>query len=191
MTTIALIRHGETNWNLEERIQGQRDIPLNEAGRKQAEALAERLKREDWDRIISSDLLRAKETAEIIAIKTGIPLLRVDVRLREKSYGKLEGTTADERIAQWGKRWNTLEYGVESNESAKRRASELVDDVTQEFRGQRIVIVSHGGLLHQLIKSKFSLDYSGKIHNTSLSIFHEQERVWKCLLFNCKAHLEK
>ena len=73
MTTIALIRHGQTNWNLEGRIQGQIDIPLNEQGRAQAHTLAERLKSKDFDAMISSDLARAQETAEILADKTGIP----------------------------------------------------------------------------------------------------------------------
>lgn len=190
LTTIALVRHGETNWNLEARIQGQTDILLNDQGRKQAKALSAHLKLQAWDAVISSDLSRARETAEIIAHEAGIAIFREDVRLRERNFGKLEGTTTNERITKWGERWKSLDLGVESDESVRSRAGKLIDDVADEFRGRRVVIVSHGGVLRQLFNSKFSMQYFDQIYNTSLSIFRKNGEIWESILFNCNTHLE-
>jgi len=117
MTTFGLIRHGMTDWNKTGRLQGQNDVALNEEGRWQAKALALRLAREKkWDAIVSSDLSRAVETAEIIAEYTGLGPVRLESRLRERTHGRLDGTTLEERIARWGPNWHELDHGVESDE---------------------------------------------------------------------------
>ena len=87
---IYLIRHGQTDWNLDRKLQGQTDIPLNDNGRGQAEEVAKEIADLKIDRIISSDLLRAKETAEIINKKIGA-VISFDKRLREVNYGDYEG----------------------------------------------------------------------------------------------------
>ncbi|WP_198661612.1 histidine phosphatase family protein [Lewinella sp. IMCC34183] len=97
MTRIGFVRHGITDWNLDKRVQGHTDIPLNEKGKLQAKALAGRLTNEDWDLIYSSDLSRAKETAGTIAEAKGVPV-KLDHRLREMDCGAVEGTTAAERV---------------------------------------------------------------------------------------------
>ena len=87
---IYFVRHGQTNWNIEHKIQGQSDIPLNEMGKKQAELIAPQLKDLKIERIISSDLSRALETAQII--NTHLKLqITLDTRLREFKYGQIEG----------------------------------------------------------------------------------------------------
>ena len=89
-------RHGETDWNFEGRLQGHTDRPLNAYGREQAEALAGRLAREDVAAIYASDLARARETAEIVGERLGLPVV-LDPDLREKDWGTWEGLTAVER----------------------------------------------------------------------------------------------
>ena len=120
MTVIGLIRHGLTDWNTEMRIQGHTDIPLNSHGRKQAELLAERMKNEDWDYIYTSDLGRARETAEHIGTLKQIEV-STDPRLREMYCGQIEGTTMAERIAKWGENWSQLDLGMESNQAIAAR----------------------------------------------------------------------
>ncbi|MBX6395401.1 MAG: histidine phosphatase family protein, partial [Alicyclobacillaceae bacterium] len=87
---ICLVRHGETVWNREQRLQGHQDIPLTDKGREQARAVARRLSTEPWDLVYSSDLSRARETAEIIAKHCGVRVV-TDPRLRERFYGRFEG----------------------------------------------------------------------------------------------------
>ena len=86
MTKVALVRHGMTDWNLQGRIQGIKDIPLSEEGRSQARAVARRLGCEEWHRIYSSDLIRAAETARMVADALKLPVT-LDSRLREKAFG--------------------------------------------------------------------------------------------------------
>ena len=91
MTTLLLVRHGETDWNAEGRLQGHTDRPLNDFGRRQARALADRLAGDDITAVYTSDLSRAKETAEILAERLGLPVV-VDPDLRErKAWEKIHG----------------------------------------------------------------------------------------------------
>ena len=91
---IYLIRHGQTNWNAERKIQGQTDIPLNQIGQQQAKDVSEEISKLKIDKIFSSDLLRARETAEIINEKIGAKI-EYDKRLREVNYGNYEGIHVD------------------------------------------------------------------------------------------------
>src|SRR5687767_15916178 len=107
MARLYIFRHGETDWNLARRIQGHTDIALNERGRDQARDLANRLERYPIQAILSSDLARARETAEIVARRSDVPVF-VDERLREASLGDAEGLTVDEAIARFGaEAWQT------------------------------------------------------------------------------------
>ena len=98
MTTLLLVRHGETDWNADGRLQGHTDRPLTDFGRRQARDLAAALAGEDLTAIYSSDLTRARETAEIVAERLGLPVV-LDRDLREKDWGNWEGLTAVERDA--------------------------------------------------------------------------------------------
>jgi broad specificity phosphatase PhoE len=113
MTEIGLIRHGITDWNQLEKMQGTSDIPLNDEGRDQARKLASRLHQDEkWDMIITSDLSRAKETGEIIGKKLDLPVSFVDKRIQEINLGEIEGTTEAERITRWGANWRELDLGL-------------------------------------------------------------------------------
>ena len=98
---IALIRHGQTDWNLAERMQGRTDIPLNETGREQARVAASALADEPWDVVVSSPLGRARETAEIIATALGVPLGTGYDELIEQDFGVAEGTLVAELATRW------------------------------------------------------------------------------------------
>jgi len=123
ITTIGLIRHGVTDWNNLGRAQGISDIPLNEEGVKQTKALANRLSKEKWDLIISSNLLRARQTAELIQKSLGTASVFTDERIREINCGLIEGTTEDERVARWGVNWREQDLGMEEIQIVAERAS--------------------------------------------------------------------
>jgi broad specificity phosphatase PhoE len=141
VTTLLLVRHGETDWNAEGRLQGHTDRPLNDYGRRQAKELAERLAAEDVDAIYTSDLSRAKETAEILGERLGLPVV-VDADLREKNWGSWEGLTGDERL--------NVDYVGESTEDHRERILRAVERIVERHPAQRIVVVTHGGSLRRI-----------------------------------------
>jgi probable phosphoglycerate mutase len=158
MTEILLIRHGETAWNAEKRLQGQIDIPLNEEGQRQAAALARALAGEAVDAIISSDLRRAHSTAQAVAEALGLTL-QTDADLRERCFGAFEGLLYTEMearypqaYAQWRARdpharYPNGERRAETLAEFSQRGVAAVSRIADVYRGRRIVIVSHGGIL--------------------------------------------
>ncbi|GIO29728.1 MULTISPECIES: histidine phosphatase family protein [Paenibacillus] len=190
MTTIGWVRHGITDWNVEKKAQGQTDIPLNDTGRAQARALAERFRHETWDAVYTSDLSRARETAETIAKALGIPLY-VDERLREKGCGKIEGTTEDDRIRMWGEDWREMELGIETEESMISRGTELVRQVCERHPGQRVLLVSHGALISTMLPALVAnMETREHLHNTSVTLIRKLDELWVCDLYNCRRHLD-
>jgi broad specificity phosphatase PhoE len=151
VTELVLIRHGETDWNLESRWQGQTDVPLNPTGLGQALAAAERLRGMKLEAIYTSDLQRARQTAEAVAAVTGAPL-RQDPRLREIRLGRWEGLTLDEIHAQDGEalgdfRRNPATARAPEGESVPevlQRVRAALEDILQAFPEGPVAIVSHG-----------------------------------------------
>jgi len=137
---IALVRHGQTDWNIDLRMQGTSDIPLNETGRGQALEAAHLLADEPWDAIVSSTLSRAAVTADIIAERLGMPVVERDPRLVERAYGEVEGMTKAEATERFGTDWP----GEESFDALKERAVAAVDDVAARHPVDHLVIVTHG-----------------------------------------------
>ncbi|MCP8616362.1 histidine phosphatase family protein [Salirhabdus salicampi] len=191
MTRIGLIRHGITEWNSLGKAQGVSDIPLNETGRKQASDIGDRLLLEErWDILITSDLSRAIETANIIGSKIGLPISHIDKRVREINCGEIEGTTEEQRIKKWGSEWRNIELGMEKFEDVSNRGVDFLNDIACTNEGKRILVVSHGALigltLQKLLPQKFPQTY---IDNTSITILNKKEDKWKCALYNCTRHL--
>jgi probable phosphoglycerate mutase len=141
VTTLLLVRHGETDWNAEGRLQGHTDRPLNDFGRRQAKELAERLAGEGADAIYASDLVRARDTAEIIGARLGLPVV-IDADLREKNWGSWEGLTGDERVH--------VEFVGESTEEHRKRVLRAVHRIAERHPGRRVVVVTHGGSLRRI-----------------------------------------
>lgn len=155
MTTLILVRHGETDWNRTGRIQGVTDIPLNATGRRQAKDAATRLR----DRIdesavvVSSDLSRAHETARIIAAEVGLTPPRLYAQLRERSYGEAEGITDVEFDTRWGP-WRTAAVpGAELPAQLRRRAVKAIETVRAELPddARQAIVVSHGAFIRALV----------------------------------------
>jgi probable phosphoglycerate mutase len=141
MTTLLLVRHGETDWNAEGKRQGHTDRPLNDYGRRQARALAERLAGEPIDAVYASDLARARETAEILGAAFGLDVA-VDPDLREKNWGNWEGLTSEERLH--------VEFEGESTEAHRERTLRAIKRIADRHPGKRVVVVTHGGSLRRL-----------------------------------------
>ena len=132
MTTIGLIRHGSTAWNKEGRAQGHTDNPLDAEGVQQAVLLAERLSTEQWDYLYSSDLLRARQTAEVIATRLGMEITGLVPGIREMNAGQIEGTTEQDRVERWGSEWKKLDLGLESPEASEIRGSQAIEDIAEK-----------------------------------------------------------
>ncbi|NDI34370.1 histidine phosphatase family protein [Chengkuizengella sediminis] len=192
MTIIGLVRHGVTDWNQKHIIQGHRDISLNEEGKEQAAALGNRLVDSQWDIILSSDLSRAKETASIIAKRLNLVVSSYDERLRERYLGALEGLSYEDRIQKYGDDWHAihqnLELEIEEDEQLKNRGLEVIEDVQKLYRNKRVLIVSHGGLINQLLRELLA-EFDSKIQNTSITILEKERHQWKSILLNCTEHL--
>ena len=158
-TELLLVRHGETDWNRRQSFQGQIDTALNERGLAQALRLGARLHREHgarpFDRLVVSDLLRARQTAAPAAERLGLALQPLS-SLREQAFGILEGLTFDEirikhpgEFAQWAR--HDADYalpgGAENRRAFHARAIGALQDLALSHPGQRLMVLTHGGVL--------------------------------------------
>ncbi|MDH7476378.1 MAG: histidine phosphatase family protein [Microgenomates group bacterium] len=162
--TFYIVRHGETDWNAKKLIQGQTDIPLNKKGETQAKELAKKLRRLKFSAVFSSDLLRAKKTAKIIALEKKLTVITKQV-LRERDFGKLEG-----KSHVWLQTWRKLlrlgidnltdeekkqliktHQGVESDESLMKRFIPFLRQVAIAYPRQNVLIVTHGSIIRTFL----------------------------------------
>lgn len=169
MIEIILVRHGETDWNVERRIQGHCDIPLNREGERQAAALGRELASEVLDAVISSDLRRALQTAQAIAAPHGLSV-KTDSDLRERRFGAFEGLTHDEIRERYPEHYSLWrERAVDAHFPPTRHAAETlrefslraVSAVARLASGnnvRRLAIVTHGGVLDCLYRSACDMD---------------------------------
>jgi broad specificity phosphatase PhoE len=164
VTTLLLVRHGETDWNREGRWQGGSNTFLNDAGREQARALAETLDG-TVDAIYSSDLTRARETAEILAAKLGLRV-HLDERIRERGFGAWEGLTTaevEERYADEHRLWRLGEGAGASDaepfEGFAGRITAFLDDVLERHPDDEVLVVAHGGSIRVIHALARGLDY--------------------------------
>ncbi|MFY1687297.1 histidine phosphatase family protein [Plantactinospora sp. WMMB782] len=151
MTRLIVWRHGNTDWNAANRVQGQTDVPLNDLGREQAAAAAPLLAALRPDAIVASDLRRAADTAAALAALTGLPV-RTDARLRERFYGLWQGllmTEVAQRFPAEYARWRTGDPDpgseVESLDDLGKRVGTALQDAADAVPGGTIVVATHGG----------------------------------------------
>ena len=157
---MILVRHGQTDWNRERRIQGTTDIPLNDTGRTQARDAGQAL-RDTLDgapaRIVASDLSRAHETARIIADELGATAPRLYPGLRECGYGDAEGVTDEEFFARWGSWTDAVVPNAETPAVVRTRAVAALQQIDRDIRAehapaaQTVVVVTHGALIRQVL----------------------------------------
>lgn len=190
MATITFVRHGMTDHNLENRAQGHSQNPLNETGRAQAALVAKRLSEEEWDVFISSDLRRARETADMISAAIGRPVDFYNERLREMDRGFIADTIEAERIERWGEHWRQLDLGQETRESMRARGMNFIKDIASRFAGKKVLVVTHGYFLGQTLKELIQDESTGDdLRNTSVTTIVHNGEKWEYLLYDCVKHL--
>jgi 2,3-bisphosphoglycerate-dependent phosphoglycerate mutase len=168
VTTLLLVRHGETDWNAERRWQGHADVPLNARGLEQAHALAEQLAAEPLDAIYSSDLSRARDTAAVVGERVGVDVV-VDADLREIDVGPIEGLTGEEAGSFDG-------WQGEPKEAHAERVLRAVQRIAERHPGQRVLVVTHGGSLRR-VHEHLGLE-SGPFENCAVwACAHENGRL--------------
>ena len=200
-TRLCLVRHGETAWNAERRIQGQLDLPLSAVGRAQARAAAAALQDQPIAAIYSSDLLRALLTAEAAAARLGLPVHR-RADLRERHYGVLQTLTYAEfaeRHPQAYTRFQAREEdfalpgGGESLRGFAERVNDCVDAIVAAHPGGRVLLFTHGGVLDVLHRRASGRPLSARrdfeIANTALNWLEVDRGAWRLLSWDDRSHL--
>lgn len=182
LTTFALIRHGQTDWNAERRLQGSTDIPLNDVGRGQARDAVAALAHYRWDAVVSSPLSRAAETADLIAEGLGLAVARRVPELTERSFGPAEGMQAGPELEAL--RVPGGFRGAESEDDAAARGLGALEELAEEFRGRRLLVVTHGTLLRVSL-SRATGQALASVDNAVLNLAHHHAvEGWQLEYFN-------
>ena len=188
-TELILIRHGETAWNRERRMQGQTDTPLSDIGRAQAQALGQRLARHAFAAIYSSDLKRAWDTAAAISQASGRTVVS-EPRLRERTFGIFEGLTYEEMTQRYPDEHARFsmrdpDYAMPGAESPRQffeRSLGCLEDIVAAHPGETVVAVTHGMVLDTLYRAAHKLPLQVKreapLLNASLNVFHRDAQAW-------------
>jgi probable phosphoglycerate mutase len=199
-TTLIVIRHGETAWNREKRMQGTTDTPLSEVGLVQAQALGRRLTRRAFAALYTSDLARARDTALAIAEHTGRGAV-TDPRLQERRFGIFEGLTVEEIVARYPEEHARFtsrdpDYAVPGGESARsftQRCIGCLAEIAGRHHGAEVVVVTHGLVLDSLYRAAHGLDHGARrpvpLINASLNVFGFDGGAWRLELWGDVSHL--
>lgn len=178
-TTIGLLRHGQTDWNIDFRLQGVTDIPLNETGIAQARDAAAAIDAFEWDLVLTSPLSRARDTAAIVAEANGLAEVIVEPLLLERSFGEAEGLAYEEWKARYAD--TNVVPGGETLAELESRARLLLDTLVANHHGKRVLAVSHGALIRKILTiiSDGEFPREGeRLGNASMSVFiHDSSRA--------------
>ncbi|KAM1529450.1 phosphoglycerate mutase-like protein 4 [Malus sylvestris] len=201
---ILVVRHGETVWNADGRIQGTLDVELNDAGRQQAAALGDRLSKDPKISLVySSDLSRAYETAQIIASRCGGLKVVTDPDLRERHKGVLQGLAYHEIPKLYPEAYQAFLSGdtskdfpgaEESLDQHYQRCTSSLQRIGNKHKGERVVAVTHGAVIHTLLTKGYpNGDFIGKIiPNTSIHVFHlYDDEKWTVKSLGDVSHLNQ
>lgn len=201
-TRLCIVRHGETDWNLDKRIQGHQDIPLNPSGRRQALALGAGLTGHGFQAVHASDLQRAWQTARLIGECLGLPIQPAP-GLRERHYGVLQGLTAAEiaaRYPEFRTRYQTRDRacdfgGGESLVTFAERMFATIQALVAGHPGQTLLLVSHGGVLDLCYRRASGRDLSAPrdfvIPNGAINWFEAGPDGWRLLEWANRRYLEE
>lgn len=188
MTDLYLVRHGETDWNRQRRIQGLTDIPLDETGRAQARSTGMLLSRRHWNGIFSSPLGRAVETASIIAAEVGLGEPTLVDALVERNYGQAEGLDWLEIERRYPR--GTLVPGRESREQVGARVIPALMQLAAERPGESLLIVSHGGAIRSVLNQVEPSASHGMITNGSVHSFRLEDGALRLIAFDDPIEIE-
>lgn len=184
VTTICLIRHGETDWNASGRLQGREDIELNKAGRDQAIELIRYLQKSEWDLIITSPLKRALESARIIATGLLLPEPLIMNELCERNYGEASGLLPDERRNRFP---DGKFPGQEEFEDLRKRAMDAIDRIAGIYPGKRIILMSHGAWINSVLYSLSSGEFGSfktRLKNACVNLINYSGNNSTVIFFN-------
>ena len=178
-TVVGLLRHGQTDWNIDFRLQGVTDTVLNETGIAQAQIVGEHLIGTAWDAVLTSPLTRAFETARIVTAVANLPDPLIEPKLLERSFGEAEGMTHE----QWRTNYPDPHAvpGAETLDELADRSWSLLEMLAAEYSGSRVLTVSHGALIRKLINlvSNGTLPREGeRLGNASLSLIRHDGKTW-------------
>lgn len=198
-TRLVVIRHAETEWNIQNKFQGHLDSKLTLPGIKQAEAIADTLKGEAYDVIYSSDLERAKQTAEIIARSLNLKVY-TEKDLREINLGVMQGLKKDEFIVKYpeviSKYHADPEYVIPGGESKLQlynRATGILEKIIRKHKGHNILLVAHGGVLDCIIRNTFDIPLNKQrnfsLFNASINRFAVEDGEWKLESWGETSHM--
>lgn len=185
---LYLVRHGETAWNSQRRIQGRTDIPLNDVGRGQAARTGRLLARRQWDAVVTSPLVRAFETGSIIAGELGLPEPTTDDRLVERNYGEAEGMDFEDMQRQFP--GDTPVPGREKRSAVAARALDALMDVAHAHPEESVVVVSHGGLIRAVLRKVDPEGEHGMITNGSVHSFRYEDGALSLIAFDDPIEVE-
>ncbi|GAA1055126.1 fructose 1,6-bisphosphatase [Agromyces luteolus] len=174
---LALVRHGQTDWNLRGLMQGRTDIPLNDTGRAQAGQAARTLDPADWDVVVSSTLGRARETAAILAEGLGLPVGGEYEDLVEQDFGDAEGTL----VAQIDERWPGREFpGKEPEHEVGPRGIRALERIAVDHSDARVLAVAHGTLIRHVLAELSGHEQHSypKLDNLAVSRLAWAESAW-------------
>ncbi|MET4093336.1 histidine phosphatase family protein [Arthrobacter sp. UYCu712] len=181
-TTIALVRHGQTDWNAQGRLQGSTDIPLNDVGRGQARDAVAAMSGYEWDAIVSSPLSRAAETAKLIGAGLGLSGARSVPELSERSFGAAEGLQAGPELERL--RIPGGFRGAETEDEAASRGLAAMEALAEEFRGRRVLVVAHGTLIRLSLSRAVGRTLE-RVDNAALNLAHHHAvEGWQLEYFN-------
>jgi uncharacterized phosphatase len=182
MTDLYLVRHGETEWNRQRRIQGLTDIPLNDTGREQARLTGTLLTRRPITRVVTSPLGRARETAQIIAAQLGLGEPELRDAFVERNYGEAEGLDFHEIDVRYPA--GVEVPGREEREDVAARVIPALQALAAEYSGEAIVVVSHGGAIRAALMTAEPKRGFGPITNGSVHSFHVSDADLRLVAFN-------
>ena len=182
MTSLYLVRHGETDWNAQRRIQGRTDIPLNDTGRAQAVTTGQLLARRDWDGLFSSPLARAAETARIIGGEIGIDSVQLIPDVAERNYGDAEGLDYDQIERMFP--GDTMVPGRETHQAVADRVLPALMEVALAHGGESLIVVTHGGVIRSVLNVVEPGVAHGRISNGSIHSFELVDGALELVTFD-------
>jgi probable phosphoglycerate mutase len=189
-TELFVVRHGQTIWNQQRRLQGQMDSPLTQEGLKQAESLAERLASKKIDVIYSSDLGRTMLTARFVSARMSGMQVYPDVRLRERNFGIFHGLNWEEIMKRYPEEGKNEKSGNadfiipegESRQQVLERSRDFMDEMLVKHPGKCILAITHGGIVSSIVRIVLNIPINAPrrfyLPNTALNVFEHTGTEW-------------